>query len=67
MYYVLNRKSFLVPSVPIKFTSLEEVQSVMWQLAQTLNDLIRAIRIYPDDDLSWLNSSFVITNDKYIY
>ena len=65
--YILNRGTFLIPSVPDEFTDTSEAQRSVVQLAQTLSDIIRSLRLYPDFDTSWITTNLTISDDKYIY
>jgi hypothetical protein len=41
----LNRKSFLVPVVPDKFSSLDDANKTVRQLQQSINDIIQSMQI----------------------
>lgn len=65
--YILNRGTFLIPSVPDTFTDVSEAQKTIVQIVQTLSDIVRSLRLYPDVDTSWLTTNRTISDDKYIY
>jgi len=60
----LNKRTFLIPTVPDKFVDIVDAQRAVSQLQKCLSDIVQSLQVV---DTSWVICSFAISGDKHIY